>query len=134
MGTIIPGGGAWPGSPATGKGGLISGGGGGGGKRDIPGGNTSSCKLGIKVGPGTGGCCLGGGCPATTFGISWFDSEFLLSVESTAPSDWTIPVFGGTWLGGGGGGSCTCILEIVTVQEAFVLESYHGKCILPPIY
>lgn len=80
----------------TDKEGLISGGGGGGGKRDIPGSNTSGCKLGIKVGPGTGGCCLGGGCPATIFGISWLDSEFLFSVESTAPSDWIAPALGGT--------------------------------------
>jgi len=110
-GTIIPGGGAWPGSPITGKGGLISGGGGGGGgNRDIPGGNTSGCTLGINVGPGPGGCCLGGGGPGTIFWISWFDKEFLLSVETTAPSNWIAPEFCGIWLGGGGGGgSCTYI-------------------------
>ena len=61
MGTIIPGGGGRVGRPGAGKGGRISAGGGGGGKRDIPGGNTSGCKVGTRVGPGTGACCLGGG-------------------------------------------------------------------------
>lgn len=50
------------GSPEADNGCRISGGGGGGGNREIPGGKTSACKVGIKVDPGTRGCGgLGGG-------------------------------------------------------------------------
>ena len=77
-GTMIPGGAAWLGSPG--------GGGGGGGKREIPGDNTSGCKVGIRPGLGTGGCCRGGGGGGGTTGISLVPEGLLMSDSGSVPS------------------------------------------------
>lgn len=104
-GTIIPGGTPWLGSPAADKGGRISGGGGGGRKRDMPGGNTSDCMVGIIPGLGTGCCCLGGGGGGGTKLATSMLSEGLLASFSSEPSDGLPADFGGNPGGGGGNGS-----------------------------
>ena len=81
-GTIIPGGSGSPGADNVGR---ISGGGGGGGNRDIPGGNTSVCKVGINEGPGTGGLEGGGG--GTSLETSLVTEELFLSSSPDTPSD-----------------------------------------------
>lgn len=81
----------------------MSGGGGGGGKRDIPGGNTSGCKVGIKAGPGTGG--LGGGGGGTILEKSLVVGGLLASESDGVTSVSLFMGFGGIPGGGGGGGS-----------------------------
>lgn len=97
-GTIIPGGSGTPGADNVGR---MSGGGGGGGNRDIPGGKTSGCKVGINEGPGTGGG-LGGGGGGTSLETSLIPKELFVSSSPDTPSDRS--PFGGIPGGGGGGG------------------------------
>lgn len=104
-------------SPGAVNGGRISGGGGGGGKCDIPGGNTSDCKVGIRFGPGTGACCLGGG-GGGIWGRSLVSDGLLPSASDAGPSDRLLAGLGG--IPGGGGGSA---LDSYSRDR----EEYHFK-------
>lgn len=101
-GIIIPGG---PGSPGAANDGRISGGGGGRGNREIPGGNTSGCKVGTWACMGIPGCGLGGGGGGTIFERSLVPEEFLASDSDSTPSERSLANFNGKPGGGGGGGS-----------------------------
>lgn len=91
-GTITPDGAGWPAIPGPTSGSLISfgGGGGGGGNLEIPGGNTSGCKLGTMEGPDREeGCCLigGGGGGGRAILVRSFTSGVLESASTDIPSN-----------------------------------------------